>query len=117
MLTSFHQDHSGIFFNAFANGNQCNMPPNQILIGLTVFLTIFTMAPVWQEINTEAIQPYLAVEEITSEVMYERYLAPIRNLAFKQTRRKIRALFVELADLPAPATRMRYLPMSYHLLL
>lgn len=81
-----------------------NMPPNQILIGLALFLTIFTMAPVWQEINTEAIQPYLA-EEINTEVMYERGLAPIREFMFKQTREKDLALFVELADLPRPSNK------------
>ena len=81
-----------------------NMPPNQVLIGLALFLTIFTMAPVWQEVNSEAIQPYLA-EEINTEIMYERGLAPVREFMFKQTREKDLALFVELSGLPRPGNK------------
>ncbi len=81
-----------------------NMPPNQVLIGLALFLTVFTMAPVWQQVNADAIQPYLA-EEINTETMYERGLAPIRDFMFKQTREKDLALFVDLANIPRPGNR------------
>jgi flagellar biosynthetic protein FliP len=80
------------------------MPPNQILTGLALLLTIFVMAPVWQEINTRALQPYLS-RELTQEQALERGLEPIRNFMFRQTREKDIALFISLAKAPQPRTR------------
>ena len=72
------------------------MPPNQVLVGLALFLTFFVMAPVWAEVNQNALQPYLA-EEITQEDAFEKALNPLREFMFKQTREKDLALFVNLA--------------------
>ena len=57
-------------------------PPNQVLIGLALFLTFYIMAPVGSEINQKAIQPYLS-EEISQETALENAMEPIRNFMFK----------------------------------
>lgn len=80
------------------------MPPNQVLIGLAIFLTIFIMAPVWQRVNTEAIQPYLH-DEISMEEAYSKGVEPVREFMFKQTREKDLALFVDLAKMERPQNR------------
>lgn len=71
-------------------------PPNQVLIGLALFLTFFIMAPVGTEINNTAIQPYLA-EEISQEVALENAMLPVRSFMFKQTREKDLALFIDIS--------------------
>jgi len=74
------------------------IPPNQVIIGLALFMTVFIMAPVFSEINQQALQPYLNQEIDTSEAI-DRALAPLRNFMFKQTREKDLALFVHYAKL------------------
>lgn len=78
-----------------------NMPPNQVLIGLTIFLTIFIMAPVWQTVNTEALQPYLN-EEISIDQAYNRSEQPLRDFMFEQTNEDSIALFVKMAEMERP---------------
>lgn len=77
------------------------MPPNQILIGLALFLTFFVMAPTLQEINREAVQPLLR-GEITQDTAYTRGMAPLRTFMFEQTREKDLALFVKMSKLERP---------------
>ncbi|MDY6967368.1 MAG: flagellar type III secretion system pore protein FliP [Spirochaetota bacterium] len=77
------------------------MPPNQVIVGLAIFLTIFIMAPTFSEINKEALQPYLD-KKIGHEEFFNRGLQPLRKFMFRQTRKKDIALFVELADLERP---------------
>ncbi|MBI4214329.1 MAG: flagellar type III secretion system pore protein FliP [Chloroflexi bacterium] len=77
------------------------LPPNQVLLGLTLFLTIFVMAPVWTTINREAIQPYLAGVE-TEEAALKSAEVPVRDFMFRQVREKDLALFLGLARLPEP---------------
>ena len=77
------------------------MPPNQVLIGLALFLTFFVMAPTWQEINQNALQPYIR-GEITQESAFERGMESLRDFMFKQTRENDLALFVSFADIPQP---------------
>ncbi|MFP4015809.1 MAG: flagellar type III secretion system pore protein FliP, partial [Halanaerobiales bacterium] len=77
------------------------MPPNQVLIGLAIFLTVFIMAPVWQTINADALQPYIN-EEIDTETAYSRGIAPLREFMFKHTREKDLALFVEMSSMERP---------------
>lgn len=72
------------------------MPPNQVLVGLALFLTFFVMAPVWGDINQNALQPYLA-EEISQEEAYQNAVNPLRNFMLRQTREKDLALFVNLS--------------------
>lgn len=78
-----------------------NMPPNQVIIALALFLTFFTMAPYWQQINEKALQPYLE-GELTYEEAVEEAITPIRTFLFRQTREKDLALFVSLAGMERP---------------
>lgn len=77
------------------------LPPNQVLLGLALFLTAFIMAPVWQQVNDTAVQPYLRNELPLSDA-FERGMEPLREFMLRQTREKDLALFVSLAKLPQP---------------
>ena len=92
MMTSFTRIVVAFSFLKHAMGTQ-QMPPNQVLIGLSLFLTLFVMSPVFSAMNREAVQPYLA-EEITLEQALERGMAPLRDFMFRQTREKDLALFL-----------------------
>ena len=76
-------------------------PPNQVLIGLALFLTFFIMAPVGAEINQKAIEPYLN-EEISQEVALENAMKPVRAFMFRQTRAKDLALFIDISNSSVP---------------
>lgn len=76
-------------------------PPNQVLIGLALFLTFFVMAPTFTEINENAYKP-LSRGEITLEQAYDNAMAPMREFMFRQVRSKDLALFVKLADAEMP---------------
>jgi flagellar biosynthetic protein FliP len=78
-------------------------PNNQILIGLSFFLTMFVMSPVMTEINKEALQPMLANEIGHTEAL-ERAVAPLRGFMLKHTRERDLALFVRLSGGPKPQT-------------
>ncbi len=77
------------------------MPPNQVMIGLALFLTFFVMAPVWHKINQNALQPYLD-KKIGNQKALENAAAPLREFMFRQTREKDLALFVDIAKLQRP---------------
>ena len=77
------------------------MPPNQIIIGLALILTFFIMSPVYNEINKEALQPYLS-EEISQGDAIERALQPLRGFMFKQTRKKDLSLFIDISNSKKP---------------
>jgi flagellar biosynthetic protein FliP len=79
-------------------------PPNQVLVGIAVFLTIFVMAPTFGQIKEVAIDP-LSQNKITQMEALERGQGPLREFMFKQTREKDLALFVKLAKMPQPETR------------
>ncbi len=79
------------------------MPSNQMLIGLTLFLTMFIMAPVGERIHALAVQPAMAGEIDVAEAI-NRGTPPLREFMLKQTREADLALFVELGKLPKPAT-------------
>lgn len=100
MMTSFTRIIVVLSFMRSALATQ-QMPPNQVLIGLALFLTFFVMAPTWQAVNKDALQPYLR-GEISQEEAYRRGMEHIRSFMFKQTREKDLALFVSLAHLPRP---------------
>jgi flagellar biosynthetic protein FliP len=78
-----------------------SLPSNQVVIGLALFLTIFIMAPVWQKINADALQPYLD-KKISNQQAFDGAVAPLREFMFKQTREKDLALFVDIAKLKRP---------------
>lgn len=77
------------------------MPPNQVLIGLALFLTFFVMAPTLQQVNSQALQPYLK-GDISQEAAYQRGIKPMRDFMFKQVHEKDLALFVKLSNLKRP---------------
>jgi flagellar biosynthetic protein FliP len=77
------------------------VPPNQIIIGLSLFLTFFVMAPTWDQVNQQALQPYLN-GEISQQEAFEKGMQPMRDFLFRQTRERDLALFVNVADLPRP---------------
>jgi flagellar biosynthetic protein FliP len=79
-------------------------PPNQVLVGIALFLTIFVMAPTFTQIKNDAVDP-LAKGKITELKALERAEKPMREFMFKQTRTKDLALYVKLADLKRPKTR------------
>ncbi|MCL5961049.1 MAG: flagellar type III secretion system pore protein FliP [Chloroflexi bacterium] len=76
-------------------------PPNQVLLGMALFLTIFVMAPVWQGVNNTSFQPYMK-NEISQDEAIKRGTEPMRTFMFKQTREKDLSLFIYLAKLPRP---------------
>ncbi len=71
-------------------------PPNQVLIGLSLFLTFFIMSPVFSDIYTNAYQP-LAAGEISQEVAFDKAIEPMREYMFNQVRTKDLALFVKIS--------------------
>ncbi|MBA3876300.1 MAG: flagellar biosynthetic protein FliP [Anaerolinea sp.] len=79
------------------------LPPNQVLLGLALFLTLFVMAPVWSRVNADAVQPYLN-GAITQEVAIERGIEPLRRFMLAQTKERELGVFLELADSPRPAS-------------
>ncbi len=79
------------------------MPSNQILIGLTLFLTMFIMAPVAEQVNARAVQPAIEGKLSVMQAL-EAGSPPVRDFMLKQTREADLALFVELGHLPRPAT-------------
>ncbi len=101
MTTSFTRTVVVLSFLRNAIGAQ-QAPSNQIIVGLSLFLTFFIMAPVWQQIDKEAIEPYKA-GAITQEAAIKNAVAPVRKFMFSQTREKDIALFVSLSKLPRPA--------------
>jgi len=72
------------------------MPPNQVLIGLALFMTFFVMAPTWNAVNESALKPYLA-QEISQEEALARAMEPVREFMFKHTRERDLALFIEMS--------------------
>ncbi|MGE0600539.1 MAG: flagellar type III secretion system pore protein FliP [Dehalococcoidia bacterium] len=79
------------------------LPPNQVMIGLALFLTAFVMAPAIKQINNEAVQPYLN-GTITQQEAYNRGESPLRAFMLKQTRQQDLGLFLKLSDTPKPET-------------
>jgi len=92
MMTSFTRVAVVLAFMRQAIGTQ-QSPPNQIIVGLALFLTVFIMMPVWQRINSEAIVPYTR-HEISGEELLKRGAAPLKEFMLKQTSKKDLALFV-----------------------
>jgi flagellar biosynthetic protein FliP len=86
-----------------AMGTQ-QMPPNAVLIGLALFLTLFVMAPVGKEINEQALAPYLA-GDITFQEGVSQAEQPLREFMFRQTRRNDLALFLNVAKIEEVQTK------------
>lgn len=78
-------------------------PPNTVIVSLAMFLTLFTMAPTFEQINRQALQPY-GQGRIEALVALERGVVPLRDFMVRQTREQDMALMVELAHAPQPET-------------
>jgi len=100
MVTSFTRIIVVLGLLRQALGTQ-QMPPNQVLIGLALFLTFFVMAPTYEQVNQRALQPYLQ-KQVSHEEAFDRALVPIREFMFKQTREKDLGLFVHLSKIAPP---------------
>ncbi|MCH5273144.1 MAG: flagellar type III secretion system pore protein FliP [Lachnospiraceae bacterium] len=97
MVTSFTRILIVLHFVRSALGTQTT-PPNQVLIGLALFLTLFVMSPTLSRVNTEAVQP-LSAGEITAQEALDAGVEPIREFMFTETRNQELALFVDIAGI------------------
>lgn len=97
MVTSFTRIIVVLHFVRTAIGTQSS-PPNNVLIGLSLFLTLFIMSPVMANIKTNAIDP-LSAHEITQEEALERGIEPIREFMLKQVRQDDLRLFMDIAKI------------------
>lgn len=103
MTTSFVRIIVVLSFLRSALGTQ-NMPPNQVVIALSLFLTFYIMSPYLSQANDQGLQPYLA-GRITQEEALTEVVSPIREFMFKQTRESDLALFVNLSQAPRPESQ------------
>lgn len=103
MMTGFSRFIIVLSFLRQALGTQ-QMPPNQLLVGLALFLTFFVMRPAFEEVNTAALQPFLA-NKINQDQAMDAALVPLRRFMFSQTRDSDLGLFVRLAKMETPKTR------------
>lgn len=102
LMTSFTRILIVLSFVRSALATQ-QMPPNQVLVGLALFLTFFVMYPTWQAVNDQALQPYLA-GKLPADQALQAAMKPIRSFMLRQTREKDLALFVEMSKAPRPRT-------------
>ena len=81
-------------------------PPNQVLVGLALFLTFFIMAPTYQRVYDESVEPYMNGDITEFSEAYEKGIAPIREFMFRQIEKNPQdlALFMEIAELDRPDT-------------
>ncbi|MBE5945987.1 MAG: flagellar type III secretion system pore protein FliP [Lachnospiraceae bacterium] len=102
MVTSFTRIIVVLHFVRTAIGTQSS-PPNNVLIGLSLFLTLFIMGPVFSEIKTEGIDP-LTAQEISQEEALDNCLEPLREFMLKQTREDDIRLFMDIAKIDSVET-------------
>lgn len=100
MTTSFIRTIIVLSFLRTAMGTQ-QAPPNQVIVGIALFLTIYTMSPVWNKINTDAVVPYLD-NKISQSVAVERGLNPLKTFMLKHTSKQELGFFIKLVNLPQP---------------
>lgn len=111
MMTSFTRIIVVFSFLKSAMGLQQSIP-NQILVGLALFLTLFIMNPVYTEMNTNGIQPYLE-NKITQEEAIEQSSKPLKEFMANQTRNKDLELFIEIGNVDKSSiTEAKDLPLT-----
>ena len=101
LLTSFTRIVVVLSFVRTAMGTT-TVPPTQVLVGLALLLTFFVMRPVIDDINKNALQPYLQ-NKISQSVAVDKAMTPLRGFMFKQTREKDIALFYSMSKEQRPA--------------
>lgn len=109
LMTSFTRIVIVLGFVRTALATQ-SMPPNQVLIGLALFLTLFVMAPTFGEINRTALQPYFN-QEIDQTEAIEKAVEPIKDFMAKQTREKDLILFLNYSNAERPSN-IQEIPLS-----
>ncbi len=79
-------------------------PPNQVIIGLSLFLTFFIMSPVFMRINQTALEPYMQ-GELTQEIALKKAIVPLRDFMLKNVREKDLELFIRLSKIEKPESK------------
>ena len=100
MMTSFTSYIISFSFLRSAIGTQ-QTPPNMVLVGMALFLTLFTMAPVVTQIQTEAYEPYKQ-EEISQEEFLDRAQVPLKEFMLRNTKTSTLNMFCDLAKVELP---------------
>ena len=103
MTTAFTRIVIVLGFVRQAMGTQ-NTPPNQVLLGLALFLTFFVMAPTFNSINTQALQPYMQ-EKITQQQALERSVEVMREFMFSQVQESELQLLIDITKEEQPADK------------
>ncbi len=94
-----------IVFNFLKNAiGTMQMPPNQLLAGVALFITFFIMAPTWNKVNDEALSPYLD-KKISLDSAYARGIGPVREFMFRNVRDEDLELFIGMANMTRPANK------------
>jgi len=104
MMTAFTRIVIVLSFLRQALGTQ-QMPPNQLIVGLSLFLSFYVMAPTWKVISSKSLEPFLN-EKIDQSTAIARAEEPLRDFMFHQTREKDLALFLSLAKEEKPKTKL-----------
>ena len=102
MMTSFTRYVISLSFLRNAMGTQ-QTPPNMVLVGMALILTLFTMSPTLSAINEEAFQPYQE-EEITQEEFFQRAQVPLKRFMIRWTRVESMELYCNMSGTPIPET-------------
>lgn len=102
LMTSFTRILIVLHFVRSALGTQ-TAPPNQVLVGLTLFLTFFIMSPILSDINTNAVKPFEA-GELTQQEFLDTALVPLREFMYGQTQTKDVRLFLDIAKIESVDT-------------
>lgn len=100
MMTSFTRYIISFSFLRSAMGLQQN-PPNMVLVGMALFLTLFTMSPVVSQIQTTAYEPYVA-QEITQDEFFSRAEIPLKEFMARNTEQSALDLFCGLSGMETP---------------
>jgi flagellar biosynthetic protein FliP len=103
MVTAFTRIVIVLGFTRSALGTQ-QIPPNQVIIGLSLFLTLFVMAPTFSSVNHDAVQPLMKGTISTGDA-FKKAQEPFKQFMLKQVREKDLGLFVKLSNKPAPKNR------------
>lgn len=103
MVTSFTRIIIVIGFVQRAIGLQ-QSPPQQVIAGLSLFLTMFTMYPTWNQVYDNALSPYLS-GNITAQQAWDNSINPVREFMFKYTRQEELSLIISMSDTPRPANQ------------
>ena len=114
MMTSFTRYIISFSFLRTAMGTQ-QTPPNMVLVGLALFLTIFTMNPVITQISEEAYTPYVN-EEITQAEFFSRAQGPLKRFMWRNTDVSSMSLFCEMGEVAVPESEEEAVELPIHVI-